>query len=484
MSSKPSVFEAKNIHFVGIKGVGMTSLALCVQDLGIGVTGSDTEEVFVTDEILVKRGIKWRVGFEPKSLVPKPDLVITTGAHGGFNNPEVIAAKEQGIPVLSHAEALGEFAKGKDLITVAGVGGKTTIASMVSTLLNSAGLHPSFAVGVGNITALGVPGRYDKDGRIFVTEADEFAISPRVDNRPRFTYQNPKILIIPNIEHDHPDIYPTFKDTKKVFLEFMNRVPKDGLLIACIDNPNVRELIKHTSVPRTTYGFSPDSDWKIGDVEFKNEQATFSLRGPTSFGPHEYGEGEWMMTCALQVPGRFNVLNATASMVACAFLGVLRSDLKKGITEYSGCKRRIEKVGEKNGIALWDDYAYHPKEIKAVLSALRDWYPDRPIVAVFQPHTYSRTKALFDEFAQSFGQANKVVLMDVYASARETDTMGVDSKKLAEEIKKYHNQVEYTGGQKETLEYLAKNLQHGDVIVTLGAGDIFHMHTKLLERLK
>lgn len=465
MASNPQrIFSANHIHFVGIKGVGMTALALCAQDLGIKVTGSDTEEIFVTDETLKKRGITWVTGFNPVN-VEGADLVITTGAHGGLNNPEVVAARNKGIPVLTHAEALGEFAKGKDLVTVAGVGGKTTIASMVATLLDSAGKHPSFAVGVGNITALGVPGKYDKEGKEFVTEADEFAISPGIDNRPRFIYQNPKVLIIPNIEHDHPDIYPTFEDTKRVFLELINRVPQDGLLIACIDNENVRTLIKQTTVPTITYGFSEQADYTAEKLKVGSGKLDFEV------GSNKY---------TLNVPGKFNVLNATATIAIGEFLGLTGSDLVSGIKAYTGCKRRIEKVGEARGVTLWDDYAHHPKEIKAVLAALADWYPDRPLVAVFQPHTYSRTKALFEEFAQSFGSANKVLIMDIYSSAREADTLEVDSEKLAGEIKKYHTDTNYTGNHANTISFLAKNLPENAVIVTLGAGDVFHIHHNLL----
>ncbi len=446
----------------------MTALALCAKDLSVRVTGSDLEEVFVTDETLKKHGILWVTGFHPVNIEADVDLVITTGAHGGLNNPEVIAARDKGIPVLTHAEALGEFTRGKDLITVAGVGGKTTTASMVSTLLSVAGRHPSFAVGVGDIKVLGTPGRYDKEGREFVTEADEFAISPGIDNRPRFTYQNPKVLIIPNIEHDHPDIYPTFEDAKRVFLEFINRVPKDGLLIACIDNANVRKLTKQTHVPVRTYGFSEGADYRIEKLEVGGGKLDF-----------EVGSGRY----TLKVPGRFNVLNATAAIVAGEFLGVTKPDLVKGIEAYAGCKRRIEKVGEVNGIAVWDDYAHHPTEIQAVLTALRDWYPGRRLVAVFQPHTYSRTKVLFEDFARSFEKTDKVIIMDIYASARETDTLSVDSEKLAAEVSKHHQNVVYTGTQEKTIKHLVSNAHNGDVIVTLGAGDIFHMHYKLLKRL-
>ena len=470
-SNVTSPLEANHIHFVGIKGVGMTALALCAKDLGIKITGSDVEEVFVTDSTLTNHGLTWLKGFSAENLNPKPDLVIFTGAHGGFNNPEVVEAQKLGIPTMSHAQALGEFAKGKELITVGGVGGKTTIASMVSTMLSTTGKHPSFAVGVGDIKALGTPGRYDKEGKYFVTEADEFAISHGIDNRPRFTFQNPKVLILPNLEHDHPDIYPNFEDTKRVFLEFINRVPADGLLVACIDNANVRELVKNTKVPVQTYGFSEDADCKITSVEIENQIANTTLL-------HRGVEHKF----SLNVPGRFNVLNATTSIVACSFLDLTQEELKKGIESYTGCQRRIEKVRELDGITYYDDYAHHPTEIHAVLSALRDWYPDRPIVAIFQPHTYSRTKVLFEEFSKSFGNANKVAIMDIYASAREEKDPTVNSQKLVEETKKYHNDVHFTGGHETTIEFLTKNTQKGDVVVMIGAGDIFHIWDELTNK--
>lgn len=469
MASSTAITAVEHIHFTGIKGVGMTSLALCAQDLGIEVTGSDVEEIFVTDETLTKRGISWKVGFSPDNLVPRPELVITTGAHGGLQNPEVVAARNMGIPVMTHAEALGEFAKGKDTIAVCGVGGKSTTASMIATMLVVSGRHPSFAVGVGDIFSLGTPGKYDKNGREFICEADEFAISPGIDDRPRWSHLSPKVIVVTNIEHDHPDIYPTFEDTKKVFRKFFEKVPQDGLLVACVDNPNVAEVIKDISVPITTYGFSEQAHWKIINLNFENQQAKFSL----------LGSGE-KYDLTLQVPGQFNVANSVAAFVVSQFLGVSTAEAISGVGRYTGCKRRVERVAEKDGVLYYDDYAHHPTEIRAAILALRDWYPDRRVIAVFQPHTYSRTKALFEEFARSFGNADEVIFVDIYASARETDTLGVSSEKLAQETEKYHNHVNYGGAKENTVQLIEELVKPGDVVLTMGAGDIFQVHEKLL----
>ena len=212
-----NIKNAKHVHFTGIKGVGMTSLALCCQDLGIKITGSDVEEEFVTDETLKNRGLPWKIGFKKENLNPKPDLLVFTGAHGGLNNPEVLVAKELGIPVISHAEALGQLAEGKKTIAVCGVGGKTTTCAMIATILEYAGLNPSYAIGVGNIPSTGTPGKYSKEGGYFICEADEYAISPGVDNRPKFSLLSPEYLVITNIKHDHPDIYKTSEVFEQVF---------------------------------------------------------------------------------------------------------------------------------------------------------------------------------------------------------------------------------------------------------------------------
>lgn len=467
----------KHIHFTGIKGVGMTSLALCSQDAGIKVTGSDVEEVFVTDEILKKRDIRWNVGFSSKNLLSKPDLVITTGAHGGFSNPEVVEAKKLGIPVIPQGEAYNLFAKDKEMICVCGVGGKTTTAAMIATILDKVGGHPSFAIGVGNIPSLGAPGRYDHRGHVFICEADEFAVLPGIDNTPKFMSLNPKIIVVTNIEHDHPDIYPTLEDTKKAFKDFFRKLPAGGLLVANDDNQNIIDLINQfkIDVPLCGYGFkSRGPAWAISNLQFKKEKTKY----------HISLDGLQDHDITLSVPGKFNVYNATAAFLAAreVWSGV-DNQLVAALKDYRGCQRRFEKIGEKNGILVYDDYAHHPTEIKATLEAARQWFPKRRIIAVFQPHTYSRTKALFSEFAKSFKDADIVAFMDIYSSARETTLAGVNSQKLAHETAKYHKNAHYTGNHKTTVEFLTKQAARGDVIITMGAGNIFYIHAELIKQL-
>jgi len=471
---KPNFFKKINhVHFTGIKGVGMTALACCLQDMGIKISGSDVEETFVTDKILKKRKIRWRVGFSEKNLIPKPDLLITTGAHGGLNNPEVVAAKKMEIPVLTHAQALGEAMEEKRGISVCGVGGKTTTSSMIATVLNKGGRKPSYAIGVGEINPLGFPGRYAL-GEEFIAEADEYVNSPGVDNRPRFIFQNPKIIVVTNIEYDHPDVYPDFEATKNAFRSFFQKIHSGGLLLACADNRNTMEVAREFPEVLQTYGFSPRADWLVEKVYFGQRQTIFNLRH----------RGVIVENIRLRVPGRFNVLNATATFAVGAFLGMNFQVIKRGLEEFEGTKRRFEFIGEARGIKIYDDYAHHPTEIKQVIAAARQWFGENRLIVVFQPHTYSRTKILLEEFAKVFNDASLVVISEIYASAREKDNLGISGKILAEKIAKYHPKVFYKAGEEEVVEILKKETKAGDIIFTMGAGNIFLWHKTILKALK
>ena len=465
------VKELKSIHFVGIKGVGMTSLALCAQDLDIKVTGSDLDELFVTDEVLRKRGIKWEKGFSEKNI-GKPDLVITTGAHGGLNNIEVLAAKKKGIPILTQAEALAKFSEGKDLISVCGVGGKTSISSMIATIFETAGEKPSYAIGVGEIKPIGYPGKYQKTGKHFICEADEFVASPGIDNTPKFLFLFPKVLVVTNVEHDHPDVYKTLSDTKKAYKKLFKKMPSSGLLIANIDNENTKEVIQGLTVPVQTYGFSKDADWKIEDYKIEKQKSFFTL---TNKDGKRY-------EMSIQVPGRYNVENVVAAFITAKFLGLTDNKIIEGLELFEGTQRRFEKIGvSKSGISIYDDYAHHPDEIIRVLKAAGEWFGKKRLVAIFQPHTYTRTKTLFKQFTESFNNVDMVGFMDIYSSAREKKDKTVSSSLLAKEVKKHNSQSFYTGNHKDTISWIRNNLNSGDILLTLGAGDIFHIHNKVLE---
>ena len=466
MKDKGKIVDISKIHFVGIKGVGMTALALCALDMGIKVTGSDLKEVFVTDETLKKAGIEWKVGFK-KENVGSPDLVITTGAHGGMENPENVYAFKKGIPVMMQGQALNEFSKGKKLVSVCGVGGKTSISSMVATILSVADKKSSYAIGVGEIFPIGKPGKYNAGGEYFVTEADEYVVEPGKDLTPKFLLLNPHITIVTNVEHDHPDVYPTFEDVKKAYMKFMKKTPENGHLIVSGDNKNTLELAKKSGKKFITYGMNSNFDWSIKILKEEGLKTKFELTGKDE-----------KVEINLSVPGSYNVQNATASYIASRLSGVTKKEAVKGIESFVGSKRRFEEMGStETGALIVDDYAHHPEELKFVISTAKKAFPQKKIITVFQPHTYSRTKSLFDEFTKSFGSADKAIFTDIYSSAREVKDESVSSEKLASRVGGI-----YTGNLDETTNWLRKNTGPNDLILTLGAGDIFHIHKKLLKK--
>ncbi len=379
--------KIKKIHFTGIKGVGLTALALVAKDMGFRISGSDLAENFVTEETLKKTGIVPQLGFK-ESRIKDVGLVVFSAGHGGSENIEVQSAQKQGIPVLSHAQALGRLMQSKKAICVAGVGGKSSTSSMIATILAAAKVHPSWAIGVGRINPLGVPARFDKKGKYFVVEADEY-FAPAPDTKPKFWYLNPWTAVITNLEYDHPDVYKDLDHTLKVFLRFIEKVPADGLILACFDNPNIDKLIQMTKIPITTYGFSQKADWQISLVNQNEEKISFNLKN----------KNKVFQNIELNVPGEFNLRNAAAAFVVAQFCGIKLEKIKDGLKAFRGTQRRFELIKEINGIKLYDDYAHHPVQIKATLKAAKNWFKNQRIVVVFQPHTYTRTKVLLEVFS-------------------------------------------------------------------------------------
>lgn len=469
--------KIKHIHFVGIKGVGMAPLAIIAKEAGIKVTGCDIAEEFITDEPLKKAGINPVVGFS-KDHLQNVDLVITTGAHGGFDNPEVQHVRYTGIPVMTQGQAVGEFMKGEIFnrkflgISVAGSHGKTTSTAMLATVLKEAHLDPSFLVGTGNIPSLSSPGHLGK-GEYFVTEADEYANEPKYDQTPKFLYQQPKMIIITNIEFDHPDLFNTLDQIREAFLGFVNLLPKDGVLIANGDDPQIQKLLLGFSGRVITYGTGEKNDFRISRVSQNQEQTFFWVEHKN------LTLGEFR----LRVPGLHNVLNATAVIITGVELGLSLETIKKTLPFFRGSKRRFEFLGEKKRILFFDDYAHHPTEIKATLKMTRKIFPKRKIICLFQPHTYSRTKALWNEFCHAFSDAWEVVLLDIYPSLREEPDKTINSQKMVLEMNKFHPGVKFLPKIPDVVEYIDKKIARGELkdalIITMGAGDIYKIWTKL-----
>lgn len=455
-----------HIHLAGIKGVAMTSLAQCLLDLGKTVTGSDVEDEFVTTPMLSKIGVQVYSGFSPEHIHESTELVIFSGAHKGSQNPEVLAAIAKNIPVLSHADALGALTEGKQCVAVCGVGGKSSVSAMIAWILECAGKKPSFSVGVGNVLNLGKTGRYEKDSSYFVVEADEYVKDPGHDNTPRFMTLNPEVIVCTNIVYDHPDVYATFEDTKNAYRSFFTKLPAPGSLIYNGDDEVLSGMAEHIQTQRVSVS--------------KKDGATFMISNyRASLGKTEadiiHKEKTYALT--LQIPGEFNVMNAVYAVAAAQACGVDMETSLRALKDFTGTMRRFENKGVKQGVQYYDDYAHHPTEIQATLKALREWYPQAKVYTVFQPHTYSRTKALLKEFSMSFSDANELLLLDIFASAREEADANTSSDILAQELQKNHVQVQNLHSVEQVFEYLKHEIKPGDVVITLGAGDLYNLHS-------
>lgn len=457
----------------------MTPLAILAKEAKIRVTGSDLGERFATDEVLKLFGISWRVGFSPENIEGRPDLVVVTGAHDGLNNPEAQTAQKMGLKTVMQGEAVGLFMDGQFLgrekfegISVAGSHGKTTTTAMIAEVLAKNGLDPSFVVGCGDIPTLGAPGHFGK-GKYFVAEADEYATCPGIDKTPKFLWQNPKMAVVTNIEYDHPDIFKDIDEVKEAFLKFMKKIPDNGFIVAGYDSVNARELTEKARRPFITFGLSTKSDWWIKKLTSVERKTRFLVWRKSV----EVGE------FYLSLPGKFNVLNALSAIIVGMELGIAPAKIQKTLAAFRGTKRRFEFIGQANGTKLYDDYAHHPTEISATLAAAKNFFPNQKIICIFQPHTYSRTKALLSDFGRCFTDASEVLILDIYSSAREKSDFGVNAKILTEEIAKHHSQVKYLGKMEKVIDYLEKTAVDGGVIFTMGAGDIFLWHKEILKSL-
>jgi len=462
--------KVKYIHFVGIKGVGVAPLAIIAKEAGIEVTGSDVEEVFITDKALQESGIIPFVGFSPDHI-KNPDLVITTGAHGGYDNIEVITAKEKGIPVLTKGEAVGEYMNGEILgrkftgVAVAGSHGKTTTAAILTTIFKECGKDPSYVVGTGSIGSDTLPGHLGK-GNYFIAESDEYATEPTHNHRAQFLWTRPSVAIFTNIEHDHPDIYPSLAEVVQVFQEFAGNIKDGGLLVGNADDPQVDQILKNYKGRAISYGLSPRNDYVLTRVHASGDQTFF----------HVLFQGADLGEFRILLSGDHNCLNALGAIVIAIESGGLSLELiKPALAKFTGAQRRLEYKGQLiTGAYVFDDYAHHPTEIRSTLKALRMRYPKEKIVAIFQPHTYSRTKALLHEFASSFADANQVIVTDIFASAREGVDESVSAKILIERIAQHHSNVLYVCTPSEAASFImSEQLGEGVVVVFMGAGDIY-----------
>lgn len=460
--------KTKKIYFVGIKGVGMTALAVYCKEKGYDVLGSDVSDIFHTDKILQQFSIPIFESFSKQHITPDMDLVIYSGAYDIKTHPEIMAAINYKIKILSHGQALGMFMKGKTGISVAGTHGKTTSSALIATILTQAGLDPSFVIGCANISTLTSPGHCGK-GKYFVAEADEYQTAVNAIKKSRFLWQKPKIILLTNIDYDHPDIFKNITEVIKTFELFISKIPRYGLLVYHGEDNYIKSVLPSAKCRLISYGETKNNQYSIRKISFLKPYSKIYLNTPN---------GEVQIN--LHIPGLHNALNAAGVYALCESLKIKQKDIIEGIKSFKGTKRRFEKIKDENGILYYDDYAHHPTEIKKTLQSVKNWFPERRIIVIFQPHTYSRTQTLLNEFVKCFSQADKVIITNIYSSVREKpQNYMINSQILAKAIKKQHNDVLYAADNSEVLKYINKIKKKNDLILTMGAGDIYKIHNIL-----
>ena len=448
-----------HIHFVGIGGIGMSGIAELLLNLGYKVSGSDVKSSDITDRLKELGGAIFK-GHAAENI-KGADVVVVSSAIDP-DNPEIQATGQSSIPVIPRAEMLAELMRLKYSIAIAGAHGKTSTTSIVASVLAEGGLDPTVVIGgklksIGSNAVLG-------EGDFIVAEADESDGS--------FLKFSPTIAVVTNIDKEHLDFYADLAAIKTAFLNFLDRIPFYGLAVLCLDNEPIQELIPRMKKRYTTYGMSSQADFQIRDVEFGQQKSRFNV----------YHRGNKMGMIDLNLPGIHNVYNATASIAVGVELNIAFDQIKRALETVEGVQRRLEIKGESNGVTVIDDYGHHPTEIKVTLETIEENWPNRRKVVVFQPHRYSRTRVLFDEFSRAFYQSDVLVVLPIYA-ASEKKIEGVTSQNLCEEIKAHgHKEVIHADGFKAALSHLKQTLQPGDVLLTLGAGDVWKVGERFLNK--
>jgi UDP-N-acetylmuramate--alanine ligase len=453
----------QHIHFVGIGGIGMSGIAEVLCNLNFRVSGSDLKSSNVTKR-LEKLGVEFAEGHRMENVGDAH--VVVRSAAVRDDNPEIVEARHRSIPVIPRAEMLAELMRLKpNSVAVAGSHGKTTTTSMVATVLGRAGLDPTFVVG-GVVHAFKSNARLGKSN-LMVVEADESDRS--------FLMLTPTIAVVTNIDREHMDHYKDMTDVRDSFEDFVNKVPFYGAAILCLDDPHVQAVIPRVKRRRVTYGLSAQADISAHGIRFNGE---FGSNFTVWRGDEVIGE------VALRVPGLHNVYNSLAAIAVGLELEVEFAQIAAALGEFAGAERRFQNKGEEQGVMVVDDYGHHPTEIKATLAGAKIGSSGRRMVVLFQPHRYSRTKDLMEEFARSFNNADVLFVTDIYA-ASEDPLDGITSEALTDAIKRYgHKNAHYIGALDTAAEVLRSQTRPNDLVITLGAGPVYRAGEQLLELLR
>lgn len=455
--------HVKHVHFIGIGGIGMSGIAEVLSNLGFTVSGSDQKKSKVTDR-LEAMGVRVCEGHAAENVGDAQVVVYSSAVRE--DNPEVVIAKEKNIPVIPRAEMLAELMMIKKYsVAVAGSHGKTSTTSMVATLLGHAGVDPTSIIG-GVVETFGSNAKLG-DSDWIVAEADESDRS--------FLMLSPTIAIVTNIDREHMDSYSDMTDVLNCFVEFVNKVPFYGAAILCLDDPNVQAIIPHIKRPRVTYGFTAQADVSAHNISYDD---MFGSSFTVWQGENVLGE------VRLPVPGKHNVYNSLAAIAVALEMDVPFEKIRDGFSKFKNANRRFQFKGEARGITVVDDYGHHPTEILATLAAAKAGSGGKRTVVIFQPHRYSRTQDLMEDFARSFNNADLLFVCDIYAASEEP-IEGVSAEILAEKIRQYgHKNVHYVGDIEAAPDRVMEHLREGDLLMTLGAGSVSKLSEQMVETLK
>jgi UDP-N-acetylmuramate--alanine ligase len=453
-------FSRQHLHFAGIGGIGMSGIAEVLLNLGYTISGSDLK-LSPTTERLARLGATIYEGHNAENVAGAKALVVSSAVEE--SNPEVQEARRLQIPVIPRGELLAELMRLKYGIAVAGSHGKTTTTSMIATILSHAGVDPTVVVG-GKVAAMGGTNARVGKSDFLVVEADESDGS--------FLKLSPIFAIVTNIDREHLDHYSGIETIRAAFIEFVNKVPFYGAAILCLDDENVQSILPAVKRRTITYGRNSQADYQPGVQESGDFHSCFTLRSRTG----DLGEFQ------LNIPGEHNILNATAAIAVALELHVEPDVIREGLRKFTGVGRRFEVRGIANGVTVVDDYGHHPTEIRATLAAAKSCCRGRMHV-LFQPHRYSRTFHLLDDFARAFHQADRVLVLDIYA-ASEKPIEGVTAENLVDRMRQFgHRGAEYAGSNDAGVETIVEAVEPGDMILTLGAGSVSQLGEKILEKL-
>ncbi|MGD9677348.1 MAG: UDP-N-acetylmuramate--L-alanine ligase [Vulcanibacillus sp.] len=453
--------SAQHVHFIGIGGYGMSAIARVMLDMGYKISGSDVVKKEITDR-LVARGANIFIGHDKDNLEGAELVVYSSDIPK--NNIELLAAEERDIPFIHRSEMLAMILNQKKGIAVAGAHGKTTTSSMIALAMEINNLDPTFIIG-GEVLNIGSNAKAGKSEYV-VAEADE--------SDGTFLKYYPYISVITNIEADHLENYGgNFDNLKKAYRQYLKQVKPEGISILCYDDAYIKEILSELDGNYITYGFDIEADYVATDLEFANRTSSFTV----------VYKGKTLGRMKLSIPGKHNILNAMATIIVCLEIGMDIDGIARALLEFIGAKRRFQVIGEPNQVTVIDDYAHHPTEIQATISAAKA--TDKRIIAVFQPQRYTRTFFLLDAFSKAFAEADEVIITNIYSPAGDSHIEGVSATKLVEMIRENsNNNVKFFPTKEEVFNYLSKVTKENDLVLTMGAGDIWKVAHQLVNYLE